>query len=132
MHTYKATNGTVFNSNADLSGLVEISGGAISTNPSTFGVDGDDLLEFVAEYVRNQAIAEIEDADTEALLQMRARPAMRLQPVLGQPTAVWLAWPDDDPPRLRQLPAVYLVEPRAPKGGWTIVQTEISGERMGG
>ena len=56
---------TIFNYNSDLSGDV------ILINKDTkaeFVVPGKDILEFVANYVRDKNIATIEDMNTEEIL----------------------------------------------------------------
>lgn len=58
MHTFTAKNGTLFNSNSDLSGRVVIN---VPHELDACEVDSDDLLEFVAYHVRQRRIAIIEE-----------------------------------------------------------------------
>ena len=68
MMNFVGENGTIINYNSDLSGQVRIVS-AYDTGKE-LEVSGEDLLEFVAEYVRNKKIASIEQMDTEELLQI--------------------------------------------------------------
>lgn len=71
MHTFRSTNGTLFRFNSDLSGAVELvlpQSGSITTS-----VSGQTLLEFVADAVRRQRIAALEQATTEELLGLPSR-----------------------------------------------------------
>jgi len=63
MHTLQARCGTVFNHNGDFSGDAIVSIGGISVT-----VPIDDLLEFVAEFVRYRKIQQLEEASAEMLL----------------------------------------------------------------
>jgi hypothetical protein len=61
MHQIKTNSGTRFFYNHDLSGEIII-------EPSEGKVSGGDLLEFVAEYIRQQRIRELENASVMSLL----------------------------------------------------------------
>jgi len=74
MHTYKSTNGTVFIYNSDLSGEVHIliDGEKYEPYDDTCGhalVNGDDMVEFVAHYLRTEAIANLESMAPADLVQ---------------------------------------------------------------
>lgn len=58
MHFFLGTEGTEFNYNSDLSGEV-----IIKVQNEVIRVPGDDLLEFVASYVRSRKISKLEDLD---------------------------------------------------------------------
>lgn len=65
MHTFSGPEGTVFHSNSDLSGDV-----AIHPRDSLGRCDipGADLIAFVANYVRNESIAWLEQAEDKEVL----------------------------------------------------------------
>ena len=65
-HTFDGKH-TRFHYNSDLSGEVEIVK-KDSTPRRRLHVHGEDLLAFVAEYVRGKAISRIEDMSVEELL----------------------------------------------------------------
>ena len=72
-HTWKGKNGTVILYNPDLS-HVRINLDAINNEfgidhvQFTCDVDGQDLLDFVADYVRGVRIARLEEIDTDEVL----------------------------------------------------------------
>ena len=70
MHYFESSNGVRFNYNSDMSGLVEIKPG-FRNNDTSFEVSGRAVLEFVAEYIRLQRIAEIEGQDVSELLGLQ-------------------------------------------------------------
>jgi hypothetical protein len=67
MHTFKAEGGTSFHHNSDLSGEVII----IQESGKEISVPGQDILEFVAQYVTNELVAEIEQMTTEEILRIK-------------------------------------------------------------
>ncbi len=59
MHSYEATNGTVFHYNADFSGDITIY--ASGNRTDSYEISGEDILEFVAyQYVASERITMIE------------------------------------------------------------------------
>lgn len=81
MHTLNAPKGTRFHYNSDLSGNV-----IVMTPEGEFHVPGDDLLAFVADYVREERIARLEQASAAELLGLResgAVPIIRDGEVIG-------------------------------------------------
>ena len=64
MHTLELPN-TIFHYNSDLSGDVYI---VVKSSATTLNVSGADLIVFVAEYVRNHKVAELEDAPIDKIL----------------------------------------------------------------
>lgn len=70
MHSYTSENGTTFHHNSDFSGdvLVVIENGKMHKGVGV-GIDGQDLLEFVAyQYIARQRVAQIEEASWQDLL----------------------------------------------------------------
>jgi len=68
MHTFKGSQRTVFHYNSDMSGNVTV----IDKNDTNkeFEIPALDILEFVAEFVRNQHIAKFEQMDVHELLNL--------------------------------------------------------------
>jgi len=68
MHTFKGSQRTVFHYNSDMSGDVTV----IDKNDTNkeFKIPALDILEFVAEFVRNQHIAKFEQMDVHELLNL--------------------------------------------------------------
>ena len=67
MHTFRASNGTVFNYNSDFSGAIHIL--RVETERNKAFIDGDDILEFVAVcYIKNKLISRIEDLEWRNML----------------------------------------------------------------
>lgn len=64
--------GTGFLSNSDLSGDVEICVGE-----ETLNVPGEALIAFVADYVRREKIAKLEQADDAELLGLATREGLK-------------------------------------------------------
>jgi hypothetical protein len=60
-HSWKGSNGTVVIYNPDLSGDVLINGTA---------VNGCDLLDFIADYVRDTRISQLENMESRMLLDL--------------------------------------------------------------
>lgn len=67
MHTF-IHGDIIFNYNSDLSGDVAIS---YKGSQGEYLVDGDAILAFVAEFVRNRRISALEDASDAAILGIR-------------------------------------------------------------
>jgi hypothetical protein len=65
-HIFNAKNGTEFVHNGDFSGNVVI---YPESGPEGFSIPFEDLADFVAKYVRQNRIAELERASTEKLLE---------------------------------------------------------------
>ena len=63
MHHFEASEGTMFNYNSDLSGKVEI-----KKNGFEIELPGQDILEFVSTFVRNERISKIEELSTYEIL----------------------------------------------------------------
>jgi hypothetical protein len=63
MQTFKS-NGVIFNYNSDMSGAV-----TIKTINGSFDVNGEAILHFVANYIRNEKISKLYDMTTEELLE---------------------------------------------------------------
>jgi len=73
MHTFKGSQGTVFNYNSDGTGEVLITGEVIlggNKIKKQFKTHALDLLEFVAEIIRHEKISKIEKADPFELLNL--------------------------------------------------------------
>lgn len=77
MHTFKATRGTVFNYNSDMSGDVIISSNDINKQCVNWSgvmvlieIPTFDILEFVAEVIRIQQISKLEQMDVCELLDL--------------------------------------------------------------
>ena len=68
MHSFTAQNGTVFNFNSDLSGNVIVS----MDNQYRVEVPGDDLLEFVAEVVKDRRISDLDDSLPHEIFGIKA------------------------------------------------------------
>lgn len=80
MHTFQAKNGTLFHFNSDLSGEVIVTRPKPMSNSTcvrllpviTFEdkveINGDDILSFVADYIRRQRISDLEQADDAVVL----------------------------------------------------------------
>lgn len=66
MHTTKTPDGTIFHHNGDLSGDVIIIRGK-----KELAVPSSDILDFVAQYVSGEMIAEIEQMTTEEILRIK-------------------------------------------------------------
>ena len=68
MHTFQGSQGTVFHYNSDMSGDVIV----IDRNDTKkkFEIPAFDILEFAAEFVRNQHIAKFEQMDVHGLLNL--------------------------------------------------------------
>lgn len=64
MHTFIGKYGTRIFHNGDYSGVAKI----IDDNDKEFKIEIEELLDFVAEYVRSTMIERIEQAETEELL----------------------------------------------------------------
>lgn len=66
MHTFKSKNDVIFHHNQDLSGEVIIIRGK-----KEIAIEGDDLLDFVAQYVAGEKIAELEQMETTEILGIK-------------------------------------------------------------
>lgn len=76
MHTFKGSEGTIFNYNSDFSGEVIIN----DVNGNDVKVKGSDILEFVALcYVQGKKIERLEQADYEELLTGEKRIIERMK-----------------------------------------------------
>jgi len=64
MHTSETNNGTVFIHNSDMSGNVEI-----INSKGKIEVNGNDLLQFVAGYIRGVRGSILEQATTKEILE---------------------------------------------------------------
>lgn len=84
MHTFNGKNGTTIHHNGDLSGEVIITrrsgrkdyrGELLPeiTFDDNVRLDGEDLIEFVADYVRMQKITKLEEMSTEDVLGIEKR-----------------------------------------------------------
>jgi hypothetical protein len=70
MHTFTSSDGYTFHYNSDLSGHVEVSYKSWEKAPvRQVYVSGRALKEFVAESIRNERIAVLEQMTTEELLR---------------------------------------------------------------
>lgn len=65
MHTFKGKSCSIFH-NSDLSGNVKIVTGVYGEN--SLEVLGEDLLDFVANFVRDKRISDLEQASTDDIL----------------------------------------------------------------
>ena len=65
MHTSETNNGTVFIHNSDMSGDVEI----INSEGRRVKVDGNDILQFVAGYIRGVRVSKLEQLTTNEILE---------------------------------------------------------------
>ena len=65
MHTHLSKNGTLFHYNSDFSGdiIIDFSG------KENIEVDGYDVLELVAEFIRNEKISLINQMETNDILR---------------------------------------------------------------
>lgn len=66
MHTFESSDGATFNYNSDMSGKVFITTKAPACEE--FSIEGECLLEFVAEFIRRQKISKLEDQSWEETL----------------------------------------------------------------
>ncbi len=81
MHFFKGSKGTIINYNSDLSQIlvtvdnrdVETSGDDVKfqfpEGYQVINIDGDDLLEFMAEHIRRRKIAALDDMTPEELVK---------------------------------------------------------------
>jgi len=67
MHTFKGSQGTVFNYNSDMSGDIIISRYSLE---GYLNIPSFDILEFVAEFMRNQQISKLKGMDVHELLDL--------------------------------------------------------------
>jgi len=65
MATFLA-NGAIFHYNSDLSGGV-----TIIVKGKDFTVNGEDLLDFIAYFVRNEKVTQLEQADTLTIFGLK-------------------------------------------------------------
>lgn len=64
MHAFHAPSGTVYSHNSDLSGSV-----SWSPKPGIWlEIPGEDIIALVAQYVRNQKIADLEEVGDSTIL----------------------------------------------------------------
>ncbi len=63
MHFFEANNGTKFNYSSDMSGDINI-----ISKDQTSHVNGNDILQFVAEYLRRKEISKLEDMCWQEIL----------------------------------------------------------------
>lgn len=67
MHTYES-NGFLFHHNSDMNGDVII---VNKNNGEELEVDGEAILDFVANYIRNEKIAKLENSTNKEILEGR-------------------------------------------------------------
>ena len=67
MHTYES-NGFLFHHNSDMGGDVII---VNKNNGEELEVDGQAILDFVANYIRNEKIAKLENSTNKEILEGR-------------------------------------------------------------
>lgn len=58
----------VINYNSDMSGLINI-----QTPTSRLDISGDDVLDFIAEFVRSEKISQLENAETKEILGIKRK-----------------------------------------------------------